>query len=222
MSYRSQLQIKFHPGAFATKRPNADQTNKHLELSFINGKLTSPIASLVLETLRSYLAAIQQSKVAPKELLHFISSAWDRTLGLKNEARMLEFCGVTRLSLSEPAETSLFLRARCTLLGKAAASSTPGHKGAATKNNSTKRIDVDFTVRTRIVPDDSMKIGSLDFDIDVLATKVYGFGSGNKSGLSGKEMQSILGKGLQRQDGGAQLGNGVWCKAVRMLTGSVF
>ena len=42
-----------------------------------------------------------------------------------------------------------------------------------------------------------------------------------ESGLSGKEMQSILGKGMVR-DEGQTLGNGVWCKAVQMLTGSVF
>ncbi|KAJ5132138.1 Kinetochore Spc7 [Penicillium atrosanguineum] len=222
MSYRSQLQIMFHPGAFATKNPNADKTNKLLDLSFISGKLASPIASLVLQSLRSHLATIQQSKIAPKQLLHFVSSAWDRALGLENEARMLEFCGVTRLTLSEPAETSLSLRARCTLLGNAAAPSTPSRKGTAAKNNGTKRIDVDFNVRTHIIPEDSKEIGSLDFNIDVLATKVYGFGSGNKSGLSGKEMQSILGKGLKHQDGEAHLGNGVWCKAVRLLTGSVF
>jgi len=221
MSYRSQLQIKFHPGAFATKNPNADRTNLPLELSFINGKPASPIASLVLHSLRSHLATIQQSNVAPKQLLHFVSSAWDRALGLENEARMLEFCGVTRLTLSGPTEASSCLRARCTLLSKAAVSSTPGRKGAA-KNNGAKRIDVDFIVRTHIVPEDSKDIGSLDFDIDVLATKVYGFGSGNKSGLSDKEMQGILDKGLERQDGDAQLGNGVWCKAVRILTGSVF
>jgi kinetochore protein Spc7/SPC105 len=222
MSYRGQLQIKFHPGAFATKNSNADKTNKPLDLSFINGKPTSPIASLVLQSLQSHLATIQQSKIAPKQLLHFVASAWDRALGLENEARMLEFCGVTRLTLSEPAESSLSLRARCTLLGNAAVPSTPSRKGSAAKNNGTKRIDVDFNVRTRIIPEDTKKIGTLDFDIDVLATKVYGFGSGNKSGLSGKEMQSILGMGLKHQDGEAQLGNGVWCKAVRMLTGSVF
>ncbi|KAJ5684448.1 uncharacterized protein N7477_000793 [Penicillium maclennaniae] len=222
MSYRSQLQIKFHPGAFATKNPNADKINKLLELSIINGKSASPIASLVLQSLRSHLATIQQSLIAPKQLLHFVSSAWDRALGLENEARMLEFCGVTRLTLSEPAEKSLSLRARCTLLGNAAVPSTPSRNGTATKNNGTKRIDVDFNVRTRIVPENSKEIGSLDFNIDVLATKVYGFGFGNTSGLSGKEMQSILGKGLRHQDGEAQLGNGVWCKAVRLLTGSVF
>ncbi|KAJ5174970.1 uncharacterized protein N7482_000847 [Penicillium canariense] len=223
ISYRGQLQIKFHPEAFATKNSTAEKTNLPLELSSIKGKALSPIASLVLPSLQRHLATIQQSKVAPKQLLRFISNAWDRTIGLENEARMLEFCGVTRLTLSDPNDASLYLRARCTLLGNAAVSSTPGRKGAAAKNNSAKRIDVDFTVRTRIDTEvENMKeIGSLDFDIDVLATKVYGFGAGNKSGLSGKEMQSILGKGMVRDDGNA-LGNGVWCKAVRMLTGSVF
>lgn len=223
MAYRDQLQIGFHPGAFATKNSAAEKTNLPLELTSIKGKSISLIGSLVLQSLQQHLASIEQSKIAPQQLLRFISSAWDRTTGLENEARMLEFCGLTRLTLSDPSDASLSLRARCTILGNAAVSSTPGRKGAAAKNNSTKRIDVDFTVRTRIDTEvkDMEQIGSLDFDIDVIATKVYGFGAGNKLGLSGKEMQNILGKGMVR-DEGQTLGNGVWCKAVQMLTGSVF
>lgn len=222
MSYRNQLQIKFHPSAFATRTPhNTKKTNQLLELSALKGKTLSPIATLVLQSMQRHLSSIQQSKIAPSQLLRFISAAWDRTVGLENETRMLEFCGVTRLTLSEPENSSLSLRARCTLLGNAAMTTTPSRKGAA-KNTAAKRIDVDFNVRTRIVPGNGevKEIGSLDFDIDVLATKVYGFGAGNKNGLSGKEMEGILGKGLSTD--GAQLGNGVWFKAVRMLTGSAF
>ena len=224
MAYRGQLQITFHPSAFSTKNSrDVEKANLPLNLTIIKQKAMSPIASLVLQSLRDRLATIQQSKIEPKQLLRFISSAWDRTLGLENEARMLEFCGVTRLTLSEPKDTSASLRARCTLLGNAAVSATPGRKGAAAKNSGAKRIDVDFTVRTRITSpkEGSSEIGAMDFDIDVLATKVYGFGAGNKSGLSGKEMQNILGKGMGQEDGEA-LGNGIWCKAVRSLTGSVF
>lgn len=225
MSYRGQLQIKFHPSAFATKKSyGTEKTNQPLDLSSVKGKTISPIASLVLQSMRQHLSTITQSNITPKQLLRFISDAWDRTVGLENEARLLEFCGVTRLTLSEPENSSLSLRARCTLLGNAAIASTPGRKGSA-KSNSAKRIDVDFNVRTRMNSDSEegkdKEIGSLDFDIDVLATKIYGFGVGNKSGLSGKEMEGILGKGLSPGDG-AQLGNGVWCKAVRMLTGSAF
>ncbi|KAJ5536265.1 hypothetical protein N7513_009451 [Penicillium frequentans] len=222
MSYRSQLQIKFHPGAFATKNSTTtEKANLPLELTFTKNKAISPIASLVLQSMQQHLATVQQSNIAPKHLLRFISTAWDRTLGLENEARMLEFCGVTRLTLSDP-KSNLILRARCTLLGNAAIPSTPGRKGAAAKNGGAKRIDVDFIVRTRVnLKDDSQSIGTLDFDMDVIATKVYGFGSGNKAGLPDKEMQSILGKGLDNGEAGA-LGNGVWCKAVQKLTGSVF
>ncbi|KAJ5514626.1 hypothetical protein N7463_004178 [Penicillium fimorum] len=224
MAYRDQLQLEFYPGAFASKNGGQDEgKNYPMELSSQKNANISPIASLVLHSLQHHLTTIQQSTVAPKQLLHFISSAWDRAVGLENEARMLEFCGVTRLTLSKPDEGSLSLRTRCTILGNATVS-TSGRKGADSKNTSAKRIDVDFTVRTRIDTTDAENIvGSLDFDIDVLATKVYGFGTGNKSGLPDKELQSILSKGLGRgKDGDAQLGNGVWCKAVRTLTGSVF
>ncbi|CAI7588321.1 hypothetical protein PCG10_009857 [Penicillium crustosum] len=224
MAYRDQLQLEFYPGAFASKKRGQDEgKNYPMELTAQKNATISPIASLVLHSLQHHLATIQQSTVAPKQLLRFISSAWDRTVGLENEARMLEFCGVTRLTLSKPDHGSLSLRTRCTLLGNAAVS-TPGRKGAASKNTSTKRIDVDFTVRTRIDKTNAENtIGLLDFDIDVLATKVYGFGTGNKSGLPDKELQSILAKGLDRdKDGDVQLGNGVWCKAVRTFTGSVF
>ncbi|KAJ5834526.1 hypothetical protein N7447_000552 [Penicillium robsamsonii] len=224
MAYQGQLQLEFYPGAFASKNGGQDKgKNYPMELNSQKNANISPIASLVLHSLQHHLTTIQQSTVAPKQLLRFISSAWDRTVGLENEARMLEFCGVTRLTLSKPDEGSLSLRTRCTLLGNAAVS-TPGRKGADSKNTSAKRIDVDFTVCTRIDKTNTENtVGSLDFDIDVLATKVYGFGTGNKSGLPDKELQSILGKGLGRgKDGDVQLGNGVWCKAVRTLTGSVF
>ena len=220
MSYRGQLQIKFHPIAFAIKASTeGDKVNLPLELTFTKAKTASPIASLVLKSMQQYLSTVQQAKTLPKDLLRFISTAWDRTLGLENEARMLEFCGVTRLSLSDTNST-LSLRARCTLLGNGPVPSTPGRKGTPAKKTEAKRIDVDFTVRTHI-NGDGQNIGSMDFDIDVVATKVYGFGSGNKSGLADKDMQSILGKGLDDAEAGT-LGNGVWCKAVQQLTKAVF
>ena len=222
MGYRDQLQIEFYPGAFASKNSGQDESkNPPIKLTSQNNSNISLIASLVLHSLQHRLATVQQSTVTAKQTLQFISSAWDRTVGLENEARMLEFCGVTRLTLSKPDDSSLSLRARCTLLGSAN-SSTPGRKGAS-KSSNAKRIDVDFTVRARIEQTDAENtVGSLNFDIDVLATKVYGFGTGNKSGLPEKELQSILGKGLGQKDGDVQLGNGVWCKAVRTLTASVF
>lgn len=224
MAYRDQLQLEFYPGAFASKNSGQKEgKNYPMELTSQKNVYISAIASLVLHSLQHHLATIQQSTVSPKQLLCFISSAWDRTVGLENETRMLEFCGVTRLTLSKPDEGSLSLLTRCTLLGNAAFAA-PGRKSSALKSNSAKRIDVDFTVRTRIDKSNAGNtIGVLDFEIDVLATKVYGFGTGSKSDLTDKELQSILGKSLgQDKNGDFQLGNGVWCKAVRTLTASVF
>ncbi|KAJ6171934.1 hypothetical protein N7470_001001 [Penicillium chermesinum] len=212
------------PGAFAgIASDDADEENVPLELAFVNGRNISPIASLVLQSLQRHLATIKHFTLAPKTLLRFVSKAWDSTLALENEARMLEFCGVTRLTLLDSQDTPLALRARCTILGHNAASSIPGHKGSAAKSSIAKRIDVDFNVKTSVKSqsDASQNIGSMDFDIDVLATKVYGFGTGNKSGLTEKEIQRILGKDITHE-GGEALGSGMWCRAVQNLSEAVF
>lgn len=63
----------------------------------------------------------------------------------------------------------------------------------------------------------------------MIASKVYGFGSGNEAGLSEVEMRKILSKGLrggaEKKGGDAaalKLGGGVWSMAVRKLSGVVF
>ncbi|EPS30251.1 hypothetical protein PDE_05202 [Penicillium oxalicum 114-2] len=223
MVYRQQLNLEFCPSVFAARKAGAETAEQTIELNFVKATAVSPVASLVLQSLRQHLAAIQLSAVTPKQLLKFISSAWDRTDSLEKEARMLDFCGLTRLTLSEPTAAFPFLRARCTLLDQTMKSSGSDRKKTTGRESAAKRVDVDFTIRTRI--DTQIKevgsIGSLDFDIDVVATKVYGFGAANESGLSGKEMQSILNKGILK-DGGMSLGNGTWLQAVQSLTESVF
>lgn len=179
----------------------------------------SSIALLVLKSLQHHIASIQQPKVAPKHLLRFISQAWDLMLNLEEEARMLEFCGVTKLKLSDSDDTPS-LRARCTLLQPLPAGDKSSKKPSA---SGSRRIDVDFAVKTRVIPTpDSApgSVGVLDFETDVLASKVYGFQ--NNSGLSETEMQKILSTQLGGTDSGPQLGGGVWSKAVQALTGTVF
>ncbi|GFF39076.1 hypothetical protein IFM58399_05452 [Aspergillus lentulus] len=241
MSYREQLQLVFHPATFATENaaqppPSIDEkTSLPLELKYHprdGGKSTiqapqlSPIALLVLKSLQKHLKSLEPkaATIAPKHLLRFISSAWDSVLSLEEEARMLEFCGVTKLRLSED-EDKLSLRARCTLLGTDTAEDRKTPASKSTKkhtSNEKRRIDVDFAVRTRVVqgkkPGD---VGSLDFQTDVIASKVYGFGSSNDLGMSETEMRTILCEEMGEKTG-VQLGNGVWSKAVRMLTGTVF
>ncbi|OJK03031.1 hypothetical protein ASPACDRAFT_10238, partial [Aspergillus aculeatus ATCC 16872] len=247
MSYRHQLQLTFHPACFlisnnsTSTTPNDQVTNTPITLKYaptttITTKPTptttphlSAITLLVLKSLQTHLNSIPQSRTAPKHLLHFIAQAWDLTLQLEEEARLLEFCGVTKLKLLEGNDSASAkkcstpsLRARCTLLGPAPPPSAPSSANC--------RIDVDFAVRTRIIssPQDSAAagaLGQLDLQTDVLASKVYGF-TAQSSGISETEMRSILNKGLSGSgtsaEGKMQLGRGVWRTAVRKLTGTVF
>lgn len=234
MLYRNQLQLVFSPGAFYTgkagKKPETPEVPVELRYQPRDTKKSttptpqlSSIASLVLKSLQKHLSAINQPSTSPRDMLRFVSEAWDLVLNLEEETRMLEFCGVTKLTLLE-AEEKPSLRARCTLLG-APASSKTNRKG-----NTARRIDIDFAVKTRVLQKHKNEIGVMDLETDVIATKVYGFGSSNQSGLSEDQMRDIiyqeLGAGKKSksaQDASAvQLGNGVWCRAVRSLTGTVF
>ncbi|PYH98205.1 Spc7-domain-containing protein [Aspergillus ellipticus CBS 707.79] len=223
MSYRNQLQLTFHPASFNIKTPSDENTSTPIKLKYSpdNGTKSaasapqlSPMSLLVLRSLQSRITAIKQRKITPKQLLHFISQAWDLTLKLEEEARMLEFCGVTKLKLLE-VEDKPSLRARCTLLGPA----------SSTTKQLTRRIDVDFAVKARILQNQEQagEIGVLDIQTDVLASKVYGFGgTGNETGISENEMRSILSNGLGENKSGLELGGGVWSTAVQKLTGAVF
>lgn len=228
MSYRNQLQLSFHPGAFfidnSNSQPLATKEKLPIELkhspqgrtkSVGHSSPLSPIGLLVLKSLQNELVTIPQSKTAPKQMLHFVAQAWDLVLNLEEEARMLEFCGATKLKLSE-IDAKPSLRARCTLL------ELPSGKGSSeAKNTGARRVDVDFAVKTRVQRGNSGDVGVLAFETDVIASKVYGFGTKNNSGMSEDEMRRLLRKELGEKSE-PQLGNGIWSKAVQTLTGTVF
>ena len=233
MFYRNQLQLVFYPGAFYTGTAGKTLETPEIPVelryqprdtkkSTIPTPQLSSIASLVLKSLQTHLSTINQPTTSPRDMLRFVSEAWDLVLNLEEEIRMLEFCGVTKLTLLE-SEDKPSLRARCTLLG-----APPSLKNSR-KGSSARRIDIDFAVKTRVLQQKKNEIGVMDVETDVIATKVYGFGSSNQSGLSEDQMRDIiyqeLGAGNKNKgtkDAGVQLGNGVWCRAVRSLTGTVF
>ncbi|KAL4998204.1 hypothetical protein BDV10DRAFT_167484 [Aspergillus recurvatus] len=234
MSYRHQLQLKFHPASFYIEGEDKDslpeKENTPIELSYypenegrpIQARSLSPIMLLILKSIQGHIATITQSKVTSKQLLRFVSGAWDLAEKAEEEARMLGFYGVTNLRLSGLEKLSL--RARCTLLGTVPpADSTPSSKSQKQINGNC-RVDVDFAVTTRIVEeDDENALGVLDIQTEVIASKVYGFGTDNSTGLSEKEMRSIMSKELRGNSKSAiKFGSGVWSRAVQMLEGRVF
>ena len=104
MSYRNQLQLSFSPGSFSARSAQASTQQKTpIELRFRSDAASqlSPIALLVLKSLQHHVAGMRQSTTAPKQLLRFVSEAWNNMLNLEDEARMLEFCGVTKLKRLE-------------------------------------------------------------------------------------------------------------------------
>ncbi|KAL4973907.1 hypothetical protein BDW66DRAFT_97008 [Aspergillus desertorum] len=235
MSYRHQLQLKFHPASFYFEGEDKDSLPQKqktpIELSYCpenEGRPTqarplSPIVLLILKSVQIHIATITQSRVASKQLLRFVSEAWDLATKAEEETRMLGFHGVTNLRLSELEKPSL--RARCTLLGTVPppADSTPSSK-TQKQSNGNCRVDVDFAVTTSIVENNEENaLGVLDIQTEVIATKVYGFGTDNSTGLSEKEMRSILSKELRgNSKSGVKFGSGVWSRAVQMLEGRVF
>ncbi|KAL4784538.1 hypothetical protein BJX76DRAFT_216111 [Aspergillus varians] len=233
MSYRHQLQLKFQPGSFRIENDNNSslpnpKNDTPIELSYCPHTIgstqralrLSPISILILKSLQSHAAAINHSKVTPKQLLRFVSEAWDLASDMEEEARMLGFHGVTNLRLLETGGKPS-LRARCTLLGTAPPPDSSPEESRQDTSNS--RIDVDFAVTTRILEKDESDVGALDIQTEVIASKVYGFGTDNVTGLSEKEMRSILNKELRGHNkSGVKIGSGVWSQAVQMLSGKVF
>ena len=149
----------------------------------------SPIGSFVLKTIDNHISKMQQSNVTPRQLLRFVSQTWDQVFVLEEEARMLEFCGVTNLRLIEEAvgdnsdsSGQLSLKARCTLLSRpkqGKQTTMTGEKKRKSNNNNNnnnntassttqqqKRIDVDFCVKAQIISplDNSNK---MDMDMDM-------------------------------------------------------
>ncbi|KAL4804779.1 hypothetical protein BDV18DRAFT_27557 [Aspergillus unguis] len=217
MSYKQQLHLQFHPGSFHmgtkdTESLSGVRVNAPIELSYRPSSI-SPISLLIFKAIGAQIRTVDQSKITPKQLLRFVSEAWSLASDVEEEARMLGFHGVTNLRFSEVENN---LRARCTLLGTVSSSSDKK------QNKSNSRIDVDFAVTTRILETDESQIGVLDVQTEVLASKVYGFGTDNGSGLSEKEMRSILSKGLRSHDKGVKFGGGIWSNAVQVLSGKVF
>ncbi|KAL1966659.1 hypothetical protein VTN77DRAFT_4070 [Rasamsonia byssochlamydoides] len=243
MRYRDELQVIFHPKDFrapgsdtpSPEKMDSDMGTTSVELMYrpkkgvASAASLTPAKSLILSFLRSRIATIPRFSTSPKQLLRFISEAWNLALTLEEEMRMLEFNGVTKVTLMEKEGARPSLRARCILLGNM----TPGEP---LRN---ARVDVDFIVTPRIVGQKNKgnageAIGDkLELDVDVALSKVYGFGNHDGAGLSESRMRDIIlqspamsSQGKKKipseLTSGSGLGHGVWGQAVRDLAVKVF
>jgi kinetochore protein Spc7/SPC105 len=100
MTYKSSLQLFFHPSAFRTSSsPPQDETprpNRPIGLTYTG--TTQPLPTTIrffLQLLRASLHALPQSTTKASSLLHFVSSGWTTALNIAESERRLSIEGLT-------------------------------------------------------------------------------------------------------------------------------
>lgn len=102
MTYKSQLELFFHPGAFQTATQGVqNRPNAPISLSYIatdrneQPKALSTTLRFFLQLLRASLHALPECSTRTSELLHLVSSGWETALMVAEAERKLEFEGMT-------------------------------------------------------------------------------------------------------------------------------
>lgn len=92
MTYKSQLQLFFHPAAFAS---NAKSNNKPISLTYTPNQQLSTTLRFFLQLLRAALQALPQSSTRVADLLALVSGGWDTALSVREAERRLHLEGMT-------------------------------------------------------------------------------------------------------------------------------
>ena len=99
MTYKSSLQLFFHPSAFRTPSSPQDEAprpNRPIGLTYTG--TTQPLPTTIrffLQLLRASLHALPQSTTKVSSLLHFVSSGWTTALNIAESERRLSIEGLT-------------------------------------------------------------------------------------------------------------------------------
>lgn len=97
MTYKSSLQLFFHPSAFRNSSQNANpRPNAPIGLTYTG--TTQPLPTTIrffLQVLRASLHALPQSTTKISSLLHFVSSGWTTALNVAESERRLAIEGLT-------------------------------------------------------------------------------------------------------------------------------
>ncbi|EME89594.1 uncharacterized protein MYCFIDRAFT_185843 [Pseudocercospora fijiensis CIRAD86] len=93
MTYRSQIQLFFHPRAFNNTNPNnlGQYPNAPISLTYIDNK-KQPLTTTLrffLQLLQASLQAIPQHQTKISDLLSLVSSSWDQTTEISESERRL-------------------------------------------------------------------------------------------------------------------------------------
>lgn len=229
LSYKSELKVKLYPKLFTASGSVMEVDGlKPVELSYISEPVGSPASamspakSFILSSLQTNISSITPSQNSLKQLITFISDAWNLAYQLEEEIRVLNFQGVTKAVLLEKAGTVPALRARCILLNSAGAG----------KPQQQSRVDVDFHVTSQLSQHkdgSGREVEKLALNTDVALTKVYGFTQSKKILSDGQMRDAVLhhlgiaGNGKKElKPQPAKLGQGLWGESVGALASKAF
>ena len=187
MTFRGALQLSFRPGAFRTNDTEEDVAysgNAPIRLTYIADshehypQLLSTEKRFFLQFMRAQLQSLQQSQVLVKDLLHFISSSWQRACQVAEEARVLGVHFRTEPAIlsdeNMAINSSVLLRATKTKLNIAFEVGIQSKEGVL-------GLDVTIKSSARVVygePLNGKKMG--DFLEQKLAARQNGLGEGTR------------------------------------------
>ena len=103
MTYRSVLQLFFHPPAFNISEVN--QENAPISLTYIADNQEHRLQPFTtekrffLQIIRAQLQCLQQSTTSIPSLLHFITSSWASACAVAEESRLLDTQFITSSSI---------------------------------------------------------------------------------------------------------------------------
>ncbi|KAK2749898.1 hypothetical protein FQN57_005315 [Myotisia sp. PD_48] len=202
------------------------------------GSVTSPSKqppeiALFLHAMRARLSQLTCIPDSPKPILHSIASTWKRSQLLREEIRLLGYCGVTHSQAIEPniSEPTL-LKVRCMLLGHMNNTASPSsgsgmHQKFEEKMKAQARVDVEFNIKLKmmnVTADDASNLGiDVDVDVDVSAISIYGFGNTKSVKMSDSQMSDFLANSIhQKSQLQVTFGRGLWKSAVNALEKNIF
>ena len=93
MTYKSQLQLFFHPVAFQSA--SRSKQNKPISLTYTGSQSLGTTLRFFLQLLRASLQGLPQSVTRVPDLLNFVSSGWDTALSVAEAERRLNLEAIT-------------------------------------------------------------------------------------------------------------------------------